>query len=65
MSRFRSSGSYGFHLRKLGEDHYRMSWTYDRYYAGDRLRYPQLRSRDTDLTGAKRFAKRHKLTLPE
>lgn len=58
MSRFNSSGSTGHRIRKIGDDWYRLGWTVDFYYPGDRLRYPRSFTRDTDLAGAKRFAKK-------
>ena len=64
MSRFSSSGSYGHAIQHIGPDHYRLHWTVDRYYSGSRLRFPRGSSRDTDLAGAKRFAKRWKLPEP-
>lgn len=64
MSRFRSSGSYGHSIFRIGHDHYRLCWTVDRYYSGSRLRFPRGSSRDTDLAGAKRFAKRWGLVEP-
>lgn len=48
----------------MGDDWYRLHWTYDRYYSGSRLRFPQGRSRDTDLAGAQRFAKKWDLSAP-
>lgn len=58
MSRHRSAGSYGHAVQRIGHDFYRLHWTVDRYYTGSRLRFPRGCSRDTDLAGAKRFAKR-------
>lgn len=65
MSRHRPSIGYSFHIHKLDQGAYRISWAYDRYYAGSRLRFPQHRSRDTDEAGARRFAKKHGLAMPE
>lgn len=64
MGRYRSSGSYGHDIQRIGPDHYRLHWTVDRYYASSRLRHPRLSSRDTDLAGAIRFAKRWELPTP-
>lgn len=64
MGRHRSSGSYGHVVRKMGDDWYRIFWTVDRFYSGSRLRFPRGSSRDTDLAGAKRFAKRWGLSKP-
>lgn len=61
MGRHRSSGSYSHSIRRIGPDHYRLYWTVDHYYSGSRLRFPRGASRDTDLAGAKRFAKRWEL----
>jgi hypothetical protein len=64
MSRFRSSGSYGHSIYRMGEDWFRLHWTVDRYYSGSRLRFPRGASRDTDEAGAKRFAKKWGVQLP-
>ncbi|MCC6752081.1 MAG: hypothetical protein IT371_30795 [Deltaproteobacteria bacterium] len=64
MGRFSPNPSKSHRVRRLGSDHYRISWVVDRYYRGSRLRHPTLYSRDTDLAGARRFAKRWKLDLP-
>lgn len=61
MSRFNSAGSYGHAVQRIGRDHYRLSWVVDRYYSGSRLRYPRVGTRDTDLAGARRFARRWEL----
>lgn len=44
---------------------WRISWTYDRYYAGSRLRFPTTISRDTDEAGARRFCKKWDIVFPE
>lgn len=66
MSRYSSSGAYGFRCKRhifCGIPYWRMSWVVD--YYGDRLRYPRGFSRDTeDEKAAERFCKRHKLTMP-
>lgn len=64
MTRHRPSGSYGHRIVKERDDEYVISWHYDRYYTGTRGRFPQRRSRDTDLAGARRFAKRWGLEVP-
>lgn len=64
MSRFRSNGSYGHRIRRLGPGWFLLSWAVDRYYAGSRLRFPRTTSRDTDFAGAKRFAKKWGLAEP-
>jgi hypothetical protein len=67
MSRYRSSGSDNHQVRRLGRDRYRLFWTVDRYYPGDRLRHPIQYSRDSDRAGASRFVRRWKITrnVPE
>jgi hypothetical protein len=65
MGRFRSSGSYAQRIRFIGADHYRLSWTVDRYCKGSRLRFPTTYSRDTDLAGAMRFARKWEIATPE
>lgn len=65
MARHRSSGSHGHHVRKIGPDHYRLTWAVDRHYSGSRLRHPVTYRRDTDLAGAQRFARRWSLQRPE
>lgn len=64
MSRFGGGGSYGHHIVRERADEFVISWTYDRYYTGSRLRFPQCRSKYTDLAGAKRFAKKWNLEVP-
>lgn len=50
--------AYGHNIRKIAEDHFRLSWTVDHKYPTSRLRFPRSHSRDTDEDGAKRFAKK-------
>lgn len=57
--------SYDHRIRKIEADHFRLSWVVDFKYPSSRLRYPRTFSRDTDEAGAKRFAKRWKLTFNE
>lgn len=64
MTRYRPAKAYGHRLKSMGADWYRMSWVIDFYYPNSRLRHPRLFTRDTDLAGAKRFAKRHSIALP-
>lgn len=64
VSRFRSVPSYGQHIRRLGNDLYEISWVHDRYYGGSRLRYPRTTRRQTDLGGARRFARKWKIAEP-
>ena len=67
MSRHRAQRSYNHRVHHLGFDHFRIHWTVDRYYEGDRLRHPTSCSRDTDKAGARRFIKRWNITyrIPE
>jgi hypothetical protein len=48
----------------MGPDTFRISWSWDRYYTGSRLRYPQSMQRITDRAGAERFAKKWKVEMP-
>lgn len=57
--------AYAHRIAKLGPDDYRLFWTVDHKYATSRLRFPRSHSRDTDTAGARRFAKRHGVTMPE
>ena len=65
MGRYSSSTAYGHSIRSFGPGFYEMCWTVDRYYAGCRLRFPTTYRRATDTTGAKRFCKKHGLTMPK
>lgn len=60
----RSSGAYGHSIRRIGPDHFRLGWTVDYKYATSRLWHPRGFDRDTDLAGAKRFAKRWNMEDP-
>jgi hypothetical protein len=60
----RNSSAYGHRLDYIQPDQYRLSWVIDFKYAGSRLRYPRTFTRDTDLAGAKRFAKKWGLVSP-
>lgn len=53
--------SYGHSVKKIGHNHYRLSWTVDFHYANSRLRHPRGFRRDTDLSGASRFARKWSL----
>lgn len=64
MSRHSASGSYGHNIEDLGHGDFRLTWKVDRYYPDSRLRHPQVRSRDTDEAGARRFALKHDILLP-
>lgn len=65
MSRHRSAGSYGHRIQLLMRDCYRLSWMVDRYYSGSRLRFPRQSTRDTDEKGARTFAKKWGVEMPE
>lgn len=65
MSRHNSGGSYGHRIHRVAADHYRLTWTVDRYVKGSRLRFPTGHSRDTGLVGARRFAKKWHLDFQE
>ena len=65
MSRHGSRTAYGHSIRKAGPDTYEISWSWDRYVTGSRLRFPQAMSRRTDEAGARRFAKKHGAYFPE
>ena len=64
MSRYSTSHSYNHKCNKFGMDWYRISWTWDRYYTGSRLRHPQSCSRDTDEKGARKFCKKWNIAFP-
>lgn len=57
-------GGYGHRIQRVGPDHYRLSWTHDRKYAGSRLRHPVTVRRDTDEAGARRFAAKWGVRMP-
>jgi hypothetical protein len=65
MGRFSPSHSYAHRCRRLHENEYRISWTYDRYYEGSRLRWPTRGQRDVDEQGARRFCKRWGIAFPK
>lgn len=52
------SGSHNHGVKKIGPDHYRLSWEVDRRSKSVRYRLPTRHTRDTDEAGAKRFAKK-------
>lgn len=64
MGRFSPSGSSGHHIQRIAPGHFRISWTFDTYVAGSRLRYPKSLSRDTDEAGARRFAAKWGVPMP-
>ncbi len=67
MSRYSSSGGKNYVCRKIGNDQYgyKISWMVDYYYAGSRLRYPRSFSRITDLKGAMRFCRKHRIDIKD
>lgn len=65
MGRHSSNPSYGHRIAQLGRDWYRLSWRQDRYYTGSRLRHPRVYSRDADEKGARRFAKKWNIQMPD
>lgn len=65
MSRYSSSGSSGHQISYIAPDHYRLYWSVDFYYPSSRLRHPRSYRRDTDMVGAKRFAKKWGISVPE
>jgi hypothetical protein len=65
MSRHKPSQAKEFGVRRIGPDHWRMSWVVDFYYQNSRLRHPRVFTRDTDDAGAVRFAKKHGLAATE
>lgn len=65
MGRYYGNTSYGHGVERIGPGHYRLSWTVDRYHKNSRLRFPTGYTKDTDLDGAIRFAKRWKLSTKD
>lgn len=59
-----SKRAYGHDWRKIGIDHYRLSWSFDVKLQGSRLRWPRTMTRDTDEAGAIRFAMKWDLDPP-
>ena len=64
MGRYGTNASYG-HTCREDRYGYEISWTYDRYYSGSRLRFPHRQAMTTDEKGARRFCKRHGIPFPE
>lgn len=62
MSRYSSGSSYRHTIQKFGDEDFLISWTVDYYYSSSRLRFPRRFGHVTDEKGARRFAKRWKLT---
>ncbi len=65
MGRYSRNGSVNHALQRLCFDCWRLTWVCDRYYVGDRCRYPRRNSRETDAKGALRFCKRWDISIPE
>jgi hypothetical protein len=56
--------AYAHNIRRIGADHYRLSWSFDTKIAGSRLRWPRTITRDTDEAGAMRFARKWGCSMP-
>jgi hypothetical protein len=65
MGRYSRNLGTDFTITRCADDAFRIAWTCDRYHAGSRLRFPTRYSRIADLAGAKRFAKRHGISMPK
>lgn len=63
MGRHSSASSYGHRIKDTGDGFYRLFWVVDHHYPSSRLRHPRSYSRDTDVDGAKRFAKKWGLDM--
>lgn len=63
MSRYSGGGSYGHDCKKLNENWYVISWIVDYYYDSSRLRFPRTFRGNTDEVGAKKFCKKHDISL--
>ena len=57
--------SYGHVIQRIGSDHYRLYWTVDFKYPSSRLRFPRVFSRDTDESGARKYANKWGAKFPE
>jgi hypothetical protein len=64
MGRYSSTSSYDHRITDTRDGFYRLSWCVDYYSSGSRLRFPRGFRRDTDIDGAKRFAKKWSVPLP-
>lgn len=64
MGRYSPSKATGHRIKRLFPGCYEISWVVDRYVKGSRLRFPTEYRRETDLAGAKRFARKHEITPP-
>lgn len=59
------AGSHSHRLVKCGDGRYEMRWHTNHWARGSRLRVIAAHSRDTNEVGAKRFAKRWGVKMPE
>ena len=59
------SGSSNHHIHKVAPDDYEVSWTVNYKAAGSRLLIASRRRRYTDEKGARRFAKKWKIAMPD
>ncbi len=57
-------GSYNHSIRYVGCGGFRVSWVVDSSSAGSRIRNPVTRTRDVELDGARRFAKKWDCEMP-
>ena len=64
MSRHSGTKGYGHKIYCLGHGAYRLTWQWDKYYSGSRLRFPQGLHRDTDRAGGEQFAKKWGCSMP-
>jgi hypothetical protein len=60
-----TSSSYGHRIRFIAAGIYRLEWGIDRRIKGSRLRHPTSFKRVADEAGARRFAKRWSIKMPE
>lgn len=65
MRRYNSSGSTNHRCVQMANNWYRISWTVDFYYSGQRCRFPRRFERDTGRKGAERFAKKWDIEIRE
>lgn len=64
MGRYSENKAYNHRVTRDGFDLYTLSWRFDRYFSGSRLRHPTSRQRDTGAAGAMRFCNKHGLAYP-
>lgn len=63
--RYHPQTSYGHRIVLGPWGDYTLSWVVDRYYEGHRCRFPKTYRRSTDEAGARRFAKRWGVPMPD